>query len=272
MAAYLPWKMIRLVASDLDGTLLRPDWTASERTRAALRRVRDAGVTVVLVSARSPRSVRDDAAALGIDGPAICANGATVYDLGRHEIVEHRPLSAEIATRLVTGLRREVPGVAFACERGLTFVCEPAYAESSTYPKRDFGEERADALELAAAPATKLMARHPGVPLPELMKAVVRLAGPDAAVTVSGDNFVEVARAGVTKASALERLCGRLGVDRSEVLAFGDMPNDTAMLVWAGRGVAVANAHPDVLALADEVTASNEEDGVAIVLERLQLG
>ena len=81
--------------------------------------------------------------------------------------------------------------------------------------------------------------------------------------------MLEIGAAGVSKASGLAVLCARRGIDRADVLAFGDMPNDLAMLEWAGRSVAVANAHAEVIAIADEVTASNDEGGVAQVLERL---
>lgn len=95
------------------------------------------------------------------------------------------------------------------------------------------------------------------------------LAGTDASVTLPGPWTVEVSAAGVSKAAALAELCDELGIAAADVLALGDYPNDLPMLAWAGRGVAVANAHPEVLAAADEVTASNDEDGVALVLETL---
>jgi hydroxymethylpyrimidine pyrophosphatase-like HAD family hydrolase len=83
---------------------------------------------------------------------------------------------------------------------------------------------------------------------------------------------MEISASGVSKAVALSRLADELGVPADEVVAFGDMPNDVPMLGWAGHAVAVANAHPDVLAAADEITASNDDDGVAQVIERLLPG
>ena len=84
--------------------------------------------------------------------------------------------------------------------------------------------------------------------------------------TWSVDGLVEISAAGVTKAAALARVCDRLGIDAADVVAFGDMPNDLALLAWAGTSYAVSNAHPSVLAAADHVTASNDEDGVAEAL------
>ena len=126
-----------------------------------------------------------------------------------------------------------------------------------------------DALELVSRPVTKLVAQHGTLPLAELLTIATSAVGDDAVVTLSGTQFVEVNAPGVTKAAAVGALAERLEIARDEVIAFGDNLNDIPLLAWAGRGVAVANAQPDVLAVADEVTLSNDEDGVAVVLESL---
>ena len=126
-----------------------------------------------------------------------------------------------------------------------------------------------DALELVRQPVTKLVAQHGTLPLAELLSIATGAVGEDAVVTLSGTEFLEVNAPGVTKAAAVEVLAERLEIARDEVIAFGDNLNDIPLLVWAGRGVAVANAKPDVLTAADEVTRSNDEDGVAVVLESL---
>ncbi len=258
---------IRLVATDLDGTLLRTDGTVSERTRRAIARAQEAGIAVVLVTARSPCTLRPLAWQAGVTGLAICCNGAIVYDVAANEIVGHTPLAAVTAQRLVAALRATAPGVCFAVERGLLFGQEPRYAAlapiaSDRTPLID------DAVVLCAEDVTKLIVLHPDVPLPDLLRAAREAAGDEAIVTHSSAVFVEVSAAGVTKAAALQGLCARLGLDAPQVVACGDMPNDLPMLEWAGHSVAVANAHPAVLAAVDEVTLSNDEDGVARVLER----
>jgi hydroxymethylpyrimidine pyrophosphatase-like HAD family hydrolase len=126
-----------------------------------------------------------------------------------------------------------------------------------------------DALVLCCEGVTKLIVQHRERGLEGLLEIARVHAGPLATVTHSGSNFVEVAAAGVTKARALERHCAELAIAAEQVIAFGDMPNDLPMMRWAGRGVAVANAHPEVLAAADDVSCSNDDDGVALVLERL---
>ena len=262
---------IRLVATDLDGTLLRDDTTISARTVAALRRVREAGMMLVLVTGRPPRRLKIVARELGVTGLAICCNGAMVYDLATDTIVQHTTLSSDVARQLVVALREAAPGVCFAIERGLIFGHEPAYTHISQITESE-QPLSADAHTLCAEVVTKLIVRHPELPLDDLLRISRGIAGEMAAVTYSGAPFVEIAAAGITKASALAGLCDRLGIASSQVIAFGDMPNDLPMLQWAGHGVAVANAHPEVLAVVDEVSATNEDDGVAVVLERLLAG
>ena len=258
---------IRLVASDLDGTLLLPDETVSQRTRAALAAAREAGITVVLVSGRPPRSLGPIAGRIGVGGIAICANGAVIWDLDSGTMVDSAPLAGELATRLVHGLRKAIPGALFAVELEGSFGREAGWSDGLVAAPPDVLE--ADALELITGPVTKLLVRHPTMEFAEVAERARRVAGEDAVVTWAGLRLVEISAAGVTKASALERLCRHLGIAADEVVAVGDMPNDLAMLAWAGTAVAVANADRSVLEAADEVTASNTDDGVALLLERL---
>jgi Cof subfamily protein (haloacid dehalogenase superfamily) len=266
---------IRLVASDLDGTLLRPDETVSERTREAIVAVRRAGITLVLVTGRPPRALAPIAARIGVGGIAICANGAVVWDLDAGTMVDLTPLAADLAAGLVRELREAIPGVLFAVELEHGFGREAGWTDGTGPPRPRLVERETpevledDALELVTGPVVKLLVRHPTLPFPEVARRARQAVGEHAVVTWAGTRLLEISAAGVTKAWALERLCARLGVRRQQVLALGDMENDLPMLAWAGHSVAVANAQPDVLDAADEVTASNLDDGVALVLERL---
>jgi hydroxymethylpyrimidine pyrophosphatase-like HAD family hydrolase len=261
---------VRLVASDLDGTLLRPDETVSERTRRAVAAARDAGITVVLVSGRPVRSMGPLAERVGVGGIAICANGAIVWDLDSGTMLDWSPLAADLAVRLVHDLRRAIPGALFAVELEGGFGREAGWTDGLR--PAPAGALEADALQLITGPVTKLLVRHPTLPFEEVTGRARRVVGDDAVATWAGLRLVEISAAGVTKAFALGRLCRRLGIDAVEVVAVGDMPNDLAMLDWAGTGVAVANATPEVLAAADEVTAANTDDGVALLLERILAG
>jgi Cof subfamily protein (haloacid dehalogenase superfamily) len=254
-----------VVASDLDGTLVRSDGNISARSRAALDGAERAGALVIFVTGRPPRWMQPVIEQTGASGLAICANGALVYDLGSGKIVREHALTPEIAGQLVDSIREALPGVSFAVENGLQFGHEPDYVPGWPAPERII----AGVDELIAEPVAKLLVKHPDRPPSEIYDLVVRLAGETAMVTYSGDVLLEVSGAGVSKASTLADLCASLGVQPAEVIAFGDMPNDIPMLRWAGRAIAVGNAHHEVLAVADQVTASNDEDGVARVLEEV---
>jgi hydroxymethylpyrimidine pyrophosphatase-like HAD family hydrolase len=258
---------LRLIASDLDGTLLDPGGRVSGRTRAALDRARAAGLEIVLVTGRPPRWVRDLPAAAGAHTVVVCANGALLYDVDEHDVVDHAPLDSDLAIDLVDTLRQEAPGCSFACE--MTF----RFGRDRDYPLR--AEPPPDALVgdvrdmVAASPATKLIVRDDRMPHGELVALIESIVGPRAEVTHGGYGIVEISAPGVDKGRGLRVACARHAIDVATTIAFGDMPNDLPMLRIAGHSVAVANAHPDVLAAAHEVTASNAEDGVALVVERI---
>ena len=257
----------RLVATDLDGTIVRSDGSISDRTREALARVEQAGAVLVLVTGRPPRWMPPVVEALGHRGLAICANGAVVYDLHTATVVRHSPMSAEDAADVIEALRRDVPGISFAVERHDT-----GFAHESSYrPRWDSSDPKAIAAieELVSDGVVKLLARHEGMDADELLATAHRsVAGRGTLTHSSHDGLLEISATGVSKATGLAELAAEHGIGAQEVVAFGDMPNDLPMLTWAGLGIAVANAHPEVLEVADEVTASNDEDGVAQVLDR----
>lgn len=259
---------IRLIATDLDGTLLRPDGSISQRTIMELQRVHEAGILVVLVSARPPRILRRIAQSSGIGGLAICCNGALLYDLDQDSILQSTSLLPAQTEWLITTLRAALPELYFAVEDGLAVTCETGYA--ALYPESTRLKLRVAATSVCySSPIVKLMARHAEYTPGDLHPRVLSLVGEEYSVTYSGGSFLEIATANINKAAALARFCAQRGISAQEVIAFGDMPNDLLMLQWAGRSVAVANAHPLVLAAVHEVTCSNADDGVALVLQDL---
>jgi Cof subfamily protein (haloacid dehalogenase superfamily) len=258
----------RLVASDLDGTLLTSDGSVDERSRRAIAAAESAGAVVVFCTARPPLRLKPLAEATGHRGVAVCANGAVIWDLHTESVIEATLLEPEIALELVDLLRAEVPGGAWAVEHAGGFGHEPAYVPRWSVPD----DTTIAAVEtLVEEPALKLMLRHPELSADELLSRAREVCGHLAEFSHSNatDTLLEISAAGVSKATALAHLCDERGIDRRDVIAFGDMPNDLPMLAWAGHAVAVANAHPEVIAAADEVTASNDEAGVARVLERV---
>ncbi|MFI2708596.1 HAD family hydrolase [Micromonospora sp. NPDC018662] len=261
----------RLVATDIDGTLLRDDRTLSPRTAGVLARIAAAGTPVVLVTGRPIRWLDLVYEQLAAPLPAICANGAVVYDPATDEVLRADPLAPELLAEVARRLRAEVPGVSFAVE----IVDSRQMRHEAHYPLRwDADEDAIRAVEspeeLLAAPAVKLLVRA-GEQDPDVFVRVVAgaLEGLAEATHSSYSGLIEVSAAGVTKAAGLAWYAARLGVDERDVLAFGDMPNDVPMLTWAGRAVAVANAHPAVREIADEVTGANTDDGVAAYLEKV---
>ncbi len=266
-AAGAPAAPPRLVATDLDGTLLRSDGSVSERTRSVLAAVEAAGIHTVLVTARPPRWLDELEAIVGPRGVALCGNGAFVYDVPSRRILSHTGIEPKVLDGLVADLRRELPGVKFAAERASGFGYEQGYASLHQIPH---DAVRGPVEELVGEPVGKLLGRLPSMPEAEFLDAVAKVVGDRGIVAYSGaGGLAEISATGVTKAVALAEWCVGLDVLAADVWAFGDMPNDLPMLAWAGTSFAVANGHPDVLSAATHTCPSNDEDGVAQTLENI---
>jgi Cof subfamily protein (haloacid dehalogenase superfamily) len=261
----------RLLVLDLDGTLLRGDGSISASTLCALRAAQARGLDLLFVTTRPPRRVRAVTGASELCGVAICGSGSLLYDLKTDALLAEERLRADHAALLVESLRTAVPDVAFAVEIGLRYGCDANYAISTEHARDrcDPLMRRADAVELCREGVTKLIVQQLDWPLRDLLEMTRVFASSRASVSPSRSQFVEVVAPGIDKASALRRYCEAQQIAAAEVIAFGDTPHDLPMLRWAGCGIAVANAHPEVLAAADLVTRSNEADGVALALDRL---
>ncbi|HXV92191.1 MAG TPA: HAD family hydrolase [Pseudonocardia sp.] len=264
----------RLVATDVDGTLLDPDERVTPRAAAVIGRLVAAGVGFVLVTGRPPRWIPPVVAQLGVVRLAVCANGGVLYDAAEDEVLSARTLDPATLADLAAVAAETLPGCGLAVERvggrafedtARQFVAEPDYLHA--WPNPDNG--LAPRHELLARPAVKLLIRCPELSSDAMVAALAPLVGDAADLTFSHPRgLVEVSPPGVTKATGLAEVADRLGVAAGDVIAFGDMPNDLEMLRWAGHGVAMGNAHPALREVADEVTAANAEDGLALVLER----
>jgi Cof subfamily protein (haloacid dehalogenase superfamily) len=257
----------RLIASDLDGTLLRSDGTISERTREAIRAAAERGLAFAFVTARPPRFIDELADAAGVTGTAICSNGAVLYDVASRTVLHREHLAQGIAHELVEAVRAIVPQIAFAAEHVHGTGYEHHFPQ---FPEDTNPRLHDDVSAFCDDELVKLLLHHPDHDAELLTELVREAVGERAQINhTGGPRIVEIAAAGVSKATGLARLCSELGIDGSEVIAFGDMPNDLPMLRFAGRAVAVANAHPEVLAAAHEVTGANDDDGVAQRIEAL---
>jgi Cof subfamily protein (haloacid dehalogenase superfamily) len=261
---------MRLVASDLDGTIVRRDGTVSPRTVAALRACEAGGVAVVFVTGRPPRWMAPIARATGHHGLAICGNGAVLYDLGSERIVGTRALPTASVLATVAAVRAALPDGVFALETTAGYRREPAFLPH---------HEAALAAQVGSVPelvaddpvVLKILCRVEGVTADPILAAARAVLG-GIAEPVHSDtagSMIEISALGVSKASTLALVAQQRRIEPADVVAFGDMPNDVPMLHWAGCGYAMADGHHEAIAAADEVAPSCAEDGVAQVLERL---
>jgi Cof subfamily protein (haloacid dehalogenase superfamily) len=261
----------RLIATDIDGTLTRPDGSVSPRSAEALAAASAAGSRVLLVTGRPVRWLVRVYAYLPAPYPAVCANGAVLYDAVDDAIVSSHEISTDDLRQACAALRSDLPDVAFAAETdgGRRMLHEASYPVM--FDPDDPNLATATLAEICSVPVVKLLVRATGWDPDALTAAVRGVVGDGLEATHSSrSGLVELSAAGVTKATGLATYAASLGLGPADVLVFGDMPNDLPMFAWAeGHAVAMANAHPTVLAAASEVTAANTDDGVAVYLERL---
>jgi Cof subfamily protein (haloacid dehalogenase superfamily) len=259
----------KLVATDLDGTLLRSDESVSARTREALHAVADRGAAHIVVTGRSVPWTRHILADLDYDGLAVCCQGAQIYHAGEQRLLTSVTLDRQLAGLAVAKVEAELGPLALAAALdgvdGEVLIGPGFRDRGGRLPARYVGETA----ELWTAPLSKLYIQHPELDDDELARAAKRLAGDMVGVLLSGPGIVEMVPLGLTKAKGLSLAARRLGAHASETIAFGDMPNDIPMFAWAAYGVAMADAHPELRSVADEVTASHDDDGVAVTLEKL---
>ncbi|MDV3123834.1 HAD family hydrolase [Mycobacterium sp. 21AC1] len=263
-----------LIATDVDGTLLDENELVTPRTRAAVAAAVAAGTTFVLATGRPPRWIQPVVDGLGFAPMAVCANGAVIYDPETDRVVSAHTLSvddlgelAEIATRVIPGAGLAVERVGNSAHDAATpqFVSSPGYEHAWLNP--DNTEVSVE--DLLSAPAVKLLIRKAGARSSDMAAELIKHIGLQGDITFSTNNgLIEVVPLGISKATGVEELARPLGLSAADVVTFGDMPNDVPMLSWAGRGVAMGNAHQYAMDAADEVTVTNADDGVARVLER----
>ncbi len=256
----------RLFASDLDGTLFAPDHQLSDATVAALRAARAAGVPVIAATGRGPRSAVPRLRPHAVIEVAVCSNGALVHDVVTDQPIESSPIPVALLADFVAAVTASVPDLACSWEMSHGYGWHDAFdfIAGRHEDLKDLRRGNAfDPDEITATPITKLMAYHPELDPMALVDHLRAATGTELTMSTSGVGFVELTAPGVTKATALARLCERHGVDPADVVAYGDNQNDVAMLSWAGTGVAMGNAHDVAKLAADVVIGTNHDDSVA---------
>ncbi|WP_147143741.1 HAD family hydrolase [Stackebrandtia albiflava] len=260
----------RLIATDLDGTLIRDDHSLSARTADALEVVRAAGIGIVAVTARPPRVFEELSALPHLLDAAICVNGAMVVATGTGGVLRASAIPVPSARKTAAELRAAIPDITFGVETGREVVAEAVYRRVDRVADRRVILPTLDEVFARADPILKLLAHCPGRHADTLLTVARGIDAPGVEFSHSGGRgLLEISAAGVTKAEALAWYCRSIGVSAADVVAFGDMPNDVPMLVWAGTSYAMGGAHPEAVAAATGRTTGNEDHGVARVLERL---
>ena len=261
---------MRLLALDLDGTLLDPSGTVTPRTVEALRAAHAVGVNVVLASGRPPFLAAAVIEALGgVVTHGVMANGSMICTFPDGAPLRSIHFPIESAVGAVRLLRAADADFRFALATANGFASEEGFAERMASPGGL--PVSGDALEVAigATEARRLMVWHRSITTYDLLDQLPLLLGPELSVGHVGADAAEILPHGVDKGSGLRWLCEHLAVDRTDVVAIGDEYNDHDMLRWAGHGIAMGNADPVTKALADAVTLTNAEDGVAVAVEQL---
>lgn len=265
--------LYRAIATDLDGTLLRTDKTVSARTRAAIDAAEDAGMLFIVATGRPPRWIEPVVEQIGHRGLVVCANGASVFDPASGLLVQRTDLDPDTVRSIIDDVEAAHPRAVIGVEQGMAFAADTSIEHSDFALLESWklqGMRVGPIRSFLDQPVTKLIVRLPDDSPLGVAAAVQALVGDRALVTHSTtESFLELSHPSVHKASTVERLLGEAGIAPAETVAFGDMPNDLELIRWAGLGVAVANGHERLQAEADEVTASNDDDGVALVIERL---
>ena len=263
-------KRPKLIATDLDGTIVTHDGHISERTVKAFTEARDLGVEVFFVTGRPPRWMPEIREAFGF-GSAICGNGAMLYDLMGDKVLEEWLIDLPEQLETVKRLRLAIPEVSFAVESHSYFHREKTYI-----PRWDVGLDNIGVHtieEVLKSPALKMLARCSQQNLSSDEMLDIALKELDGLVTVTHsnphDSLLEISALGVSKGATLARMAERLGITADECVTFGDNPNDFSMLEWAGRSYAMSSGHPDGAKYAKSVAGACEEDGVAIAIEAL---
>ncbi len=243
---------------------------ATPRTVAAVNAARDAGIHVVAVTGRS--WFRGAALATSTGARLhhfIGSNGGHRIDLTTGTLDERLCFAPEVVESVVGSISARLGPVGFGFELGEGLVWDELFVELSPMSIEGTRRKPTASTRGRLTEVGKIFVIHPDVERVDLVDLVEPLVPADINVTTSGAVFVELTPAGADKGAALARLAETMGIDRMEIVAFGDNQNDLSMLSWAGRGIAMANALETVKAAADETTTSNDDHGVAKVIEAI---
>jgi Cof subfamily protein (haloacid dehalogenase superfamily) len=257
---------VKLIAFDLDGTLLTSDKTITERAERAIKALSNLGVVMVPCTGRPPRNMKHYVEQLGL-GSAFVFNGAGIYSAATDTTQYRHCFEKATALEVIRAVREHFPDVIAGMEASHGWYLDTGYYEwrkTQTYLPHLEPTGVGDICDFVGEGTVKIYFRQPGLTAREMSLALTNI---ETYWTWASDHLLEVMAPKVNKREALTYIASELGISWQEVIAFGDEHNDQGMLLWAGLGIAMANAKSEAKEVADFITASNDEDGVAVVLE-----
>lgn len=260
----------KLIATDLDGTIVSHEGVISQRTIDVFTRARDLGVHVFFVTGRPPRWMGEIREAFGF-GAAICCNGAMLYDLMNDAVLEEWMIPIDEQLEVVRRMRIAMPEMSFAVESNDHYHREIAYIPRWDIGMDNIGVEKIE--EAIKRPALKILGRcsNREFTSDEMVEVARRELHNLVTIThsTSKDSLIEISALNVSKGTALEIVAKRLGLTAEDCVSFGDNPNDFSMLEWTARSYAMSDGHPDSPQFAKAVAEPCEADGVAKIIEEL---
>ena len=263
---------IKLVAIDLDGTLLHSNKRLSPANAKAIADVTHLGTHIILASARPPRGVRDIYHRLALDTLQVNYNGALIHDMPRGKHVFHQPMPMALAKKIVTFARKMDPNVVISIEILDKWYTDHVDDKLPTETSKHFSPDFVGPLDaFLTVPVTKLMLLAPPEKLRPIHQAVRKKFANDIAIMISDDYLIQLVHKQVDKANALQRVAEQYNIPRQQVMAIGDAPNDLGMVRWAGLGIAMDNGWDQLKQAADAIAPNNDDDGVATVLKKYVL-
>lgn len=260
----------KLVVLDLDGTLLDDSNTISERTAADIAYICEQGIKVIIATGRMLISAMPYVQQLNLSGPVITYNGAYIKDIEQDQVIYHKPVALNVALSITEDCKREDLHLNY-------YEDDRLYVEEKNELSRAYelssgveAEEVGSLSQFAAKDPTKLLViendreRHQ-----HYLKYFQNKYEGQLEITESKKHYIEFTASNVSKGNSLKFLTQKLGYKQEEVIAVGDGGNDLHMIQWAGLGVAMADAAPGVKAAADMIAPVSEEEGVAVILEKI---
>jgi len=258
---------IKLIATDIDGTMLNSSGKLASEVKQSLHRAEAAGIMVVPATGRPKMVAEDVIMASQLEEYWIFANGAVTWHLGRSETIRGHWMQAELGRRLASLISDALPNSGLAVEFENRVAFQAGFDEIvpnpiDTPPITDMAEAITERVQ-------KILVFDPSLEIEELFAQVTEIVGDLAVPSFSGLPFIELAAESVTKGMAVANLAADLGIAQAEVAAFGDNHNDVAMLEWAGRSYAMGNGTDDAKEAAHHVIDTNDNHGLAQQVDAL---